>query len=71
MPVQKPLCEQCVHRDEIAGGRGDCHLRRYDQTAYAAIAAGYERQCVRFKLGDRMQRVVPIEHPDQMSLIDG
>lgn len=60
-----PLCETCVHRDRIAGGRGDCIVRMLDTVDYGLIATGVQRYCSHVK-----PEPVPVAppHPGQLEL---
>lgn len=63
--MQQPLCETCIHRDRIAGGRGDCTVRMWDTLDYALIASGVQRYCVH-RREERTERQTV--HPDQLEL---
>lgn len=62
-----PLCETCVHRDRVAGGRGDCVVRWFDTVDYGLIATGVQRYCAHAQL-ERVPVPVPPVHPDQLEL---
>ena len=58
------LCETCVHRDKLAGGRGDCVVRMWDTDQYGQIAVGLQRYCPHRVV----VRVEVVPHPGQLRL---
>lgn len=63
--VPEPLCEVCVHRDKLAGGRGDCTVRMWDTVEYGLIATGVQRYCPLQKVE---RSPLPVAHPGQLAL---